>query len=30
MTIVTYAIGMMIGAVLVNYLLMRFTDEDDV
>ena len=29
MTIVTYAIGMMIGIVLVNYMLMQFTDVDD-
>ena len=29
MTIVTYAIGVMIGAVLINYMIMQFTDADD-
>ena len=29
MTIFTYVVGVMIGAVLINYTLMRFTDEDD-
>ena len=29
MTVLTYIIGMTIGAVLVNFLLMRYTDDDD-
>jgi hypothetical protein len=29
MTILTYWVGGIIGAVLINYLLMKYTDDDD-
>ena len=29
MTLLTYFIGGMIGALLINYALMRYTDDDD-
>jgi hypothetical protein len=29
MTILTFFFGGMIGAVLINYLLMKYTDDDD-
>jgi hypothetical protein len=29
MILITYAIGVMAGSVLINYLLMKYTDGDD-
>jgi hypothetical protein len=29
MTIFTFIVGGMIGSVLINYLLMKYTDDDD-
>ena len=29
MTLLTYFIGGMIGALLINYALMKYTDDDD-